>query len=62
MPDHDRVEGSAKKVGGDIKEGVGKALGDSKMQAEGKAEQAEGKIQNAVGGVKDAIRDADKRN
>jgi len=62
MPDHDRIEGSAKKVGGDIKEGVGKALGDSKLEAEGKADKVEGKVQNAVGGVKDAVRDADKRN
>lgn len=54
--DHDRVEGSAKKVGGDIKEGVGKALGDTKMQTEGKADQAEGKAQNTVGGIKDAVR------
>ena len=62
MPDQDRIDGSAKKVGGDIKEGVGKALGDSKLEAEGKADQVEGKMQNAVGGVKDAIRDADHRN
>lgn len=61
MPDRDRVEGSAKKIGGDIKEGVGKALGDSKLEAEGKADQASGKIQNAVGGIKDALRDNDKR-
>jgi uncharacterized protein YjbJ (UPF0337 family) len=54
--DKDRVEGSAKQVKGSIKEGAGKALGDSKLQGEGKADKAEGKIQNAVGGLKDSLR------
>jgi uncharacterized protein YjbJ (UPF0337 family) len=31
--------------------------GDTKLQAEGKADQVEGKVQNAVGGVKDSLRD-----
>lgn len=57
MADQDRIEGSAKNVGGKIKEGVGKMTGDSKLQAEGKADQVEGKVQNAVGGVKDTLRD-----
>ncbi|MCC4294894.1 CsbD family protein [Brevundimonas aurantiaca] len=57
MADHDRIEGSAKNVGGKIKEGVGKMTGDSKLQAEGKADQVEGKVQNTVGGVKDSLRD-----
>ncbi|EHN77129.1 CsbD-like superfamily, partial [Streptomyces coelicoflavus ZG0656] len=35
MPDQGRIEGSAKNVGGKIKEGVGKMTGDSKLQAEG---------------------------
>ncbi|CAN5390045.1 CsbD family protein [soil metagenome] len=62
MPDHDRIEGAAKNIGGQIKEGVGKLTGDSKLEAEGKADRVEGKVQNAVGGVKDSLRDADKRN
>jgi uncharacterized protein YjbJ (UPF0337 family) len=57
MADHDRIEGSAKNMGGKIKEGAGKMTGDSKLQAEGKADQVEGKVQNAVGGVKDTVRD-----
>lgn len=57
MADQDRIEGSAKNIGGKIKEGAGKLTGDSKLQAEGKADQVEGKIQNAVGGVKDSLRD-----
>ena len=62
MPDHDRVEGAAKNIGGEIKEAAGKLVGDEKLKAEGCADQVEGKIQNAVGGVKDALRDGDKRN
>lgn len=54
--DKDRIEGSATKLGGDIKEGVGKVLGDTKLEAEGKADQLAGKTQNAVGGIKDAVR------
>jgi uncharacterized protein YjbJ (UPF0337 family) len=57
MADKDRVEGSAKNMGGKLKEGVGNLTGDSKMQAEGKGDQAEGKIQNAVGGIKDKAKE-----
>ena len=57
MADHDRIEGAAKNMGGKVKEGVGKMTGDTKLQAEGKADQVEGKIQNTVGGVKDSLRD-----
>jgi uncharacterized protein YjbJ (UPF0337 family) len=61
MPDQDRVDGAAKNLGGKAKEAAGKVTGDSKLQAEGKADQMGGKVQNAVGGVKDALR-GDKRN
>ena len=54
--DKDRIEGSAKQVKGSIKEAAGKALGDAKLEGEGKADKTAGKIQNAVGGVKDALR------
>ena len=57
MADHDRIEGAAKNMGGKVKEGVGKMTGDTKLQAEGKADQVEGKVQNTVGGVKDSVRD-----
>jgi uncharacterized protein YjbJ (UPF0337 family) len=59
--DKDRIAGSAKEVKGSIKEAVGKAIGDVKLQSEGESDQLEGKIQNAVGGVKDTIRDAVKK-
>jgi uncharacterized protein YjbJ (UPF0337 family) len=54
--DKDRVVGSAKKVKGSVKEAVGKAVGDTKLQSEGKADKIEGKIQNTIGGLKDTLR------
>ncbi len=54
--DEDRIDGALKKMGGDIKEGVGKLVGDSKLETEGKADRAEGKVQNTVGGIKDTLR------
>jgi uncharacterized protein YjbJ (UPF0337 family) len=55
--DPDRTEGSLKKLGGDLKEGAGKILGDEKLKREGQADQAEGKLQNAWGGAKDKARE-----
>jgi uncharacterized protein YjbJ (UPF0337 family) len=56
MVDKDRIIGSAKVIKGEVKEAVGKAVGDAKLEAEGKADQIEGKVQNAVGGIKDMLR------
>jgi uncharacterized protein YjbJ (UPF0337 family) len=56
MVDKDRVVGSAKVVKGKLKETVGKAVGDAKLESEGKADKIEGKVQNAIGGLKDAIK------
>jgi len=58
--DKDRVEGSARKAKGSVKEAIGKITGDSKTQAEGAAEKSAGRAQSTVGGVKDAVRDATK--
>jgi uncharacterized protein YjbJ (UPF0337 family) len=55
--DADRIKGSANQAKGKIKEVAGKAIGDSKLQSEGVADQVKGKVQNAVGGIKDAVKD-----
>jgi len=60
--DKDRIEGTAKQAKGSIKDAAGKLTGDTKLQAEGKADKVEGKVQNAVGGAKDAVRDTVKRH
>ena len=59
--DKDRVIGAGKQIAGSIKRAVGRAVGDRKLQVDGRAEQVEGKIQNAVGGVKDMLRSKKKR-
>jgi uncharacterized protein YjbJ (UPF0337 family) len=56
--DKDRVAGSAKEIKGTIKQAVGKAVGDVKLESEGKADKLEGKVQNAIGGIKDTVKDA----
>ncbi len=56
MPDHDRIEGAVKNIGGKIKEAAGKVTGDEKLKAEGRADQVEGKAQNAFGGLKDTLK------
>ena len=50
------IVGAAKTVAGNIKQAVGKAVGDQKTVTVGKTEAAEGKVQNALGGIKDAVR------
>jgi uncharacterized protein YjbJ (UPF0337 family) len=59
--DKDRIAGSAKEIKGSVKEAIGKATGDAKLQTDGRADKVEGKVQNAIGGVKDAVRDALKK-
>jgi uncharacterized protein YjbJ (UPF0337 family) len=55
MANDDQVKGTAKKVKGDIKEGVGKATGDKEMENKGRADQVEGEAQKTKGNVKDKI-------
>ena len=54
--DKDRVIGSAKQIKGTVKQVAGKAVGDSKLEAEGNADKIEGQVQNAIGGVKDTLK------
>lgn len=59
--DKNRILGSIKEVTGAAKEAIGKAIGDAKLQSDGKTDKAVGKIQNAVGGLNDTISDAVKK-
>jgi uncharacterized protein YjbJ (UPF0337 family) len=54
----DRIQGSVEQAKGKIKETVGKATGDAKLQSDGKADQVVGKTRNAIGGIKDAAKEA----
>jgi len=58
--DKDRIAGAANQAKGAVKDAVGKVTGDTKLQAEGKADKAAGKVQNTVGGAKDAVRGGTK--
>lgn len=53
-----RIEGIGHQAKGAVKDAVGNLIGDSALQAEGKAEKAAGKVQNAVGGIEDKVSDA----
>jgi len=56
-----RVEGAIDKGAGAVKEAVGKATGNERLEAEGVAQKAKGDIQNKVGQVQDKIGDAIKK-
>jgi len=55
--DKDRIAGAAKEIKGSIKETVGKAVGDVKLESDGKTDKIAGKVQNAIGGLKDALKE-----
>jgi uncharacterized protein YjbJ (UPF0337 family) len=61
MVDEDRIEGSAKNMGGKVKEGVGKMVGDEKLRREGQVDQVKGRAENAIGGIKDEAREELRR-
>ncbi|MGB8528572.1 MAG: CsbD family protein [Rhodoplanes sp.] len=50
--DKDRIVGSAKQIKGAVKQVVGKAAGDAKLESEGMADKVEGEAQNAIGSLK----------
>ena len=52
----DRIAGAVKEFKGSVKATIGRATGDAKLEADGKADKLEGKVQNAVGGLKDALK------
>ncbi len=58
----DKIKGTANEAAGNIKQGVGKAVGNDRLQAEGAAQELKGKGQKAVGDVKETIKDAVNRN
>ncbi len=54
----DKIKGVANEAAGNVKQGVGKAVGSDKMQAEGKVQEIKGKGQKAMGDAKAATKDA----
>lgn len=54
--DKDRIIGSAKQVKGAVKQAVGRAVGDTKLKLDGKADEVEGRAQNLAGSIKDSVK------
>ena len=49
IPNRDEIEGKFDQAKGAVKENVGDAIDDERMQAEGEADRAEGNIQEGFG-------------
>ncbi|HEY8032891.1 MAG TPA: CsbD family protein [Methylocella sp.] len=57
----DKAKGVANEAIGNVKQGVGKAVGSDKLEAEGLAQEAKGAAQKATGDAKAAVKEgADK--
>jgi uncharacterized protein YjbJ (UPF0337 family) len=54
--DENRLEGTARNVGGKVQEGVGRATGDVKTKTEGVMNQAAGAAQDLYGQTADVAR------
>ena len=52
----DKIKGLANEAVGNVKRGVGKATGNEKLEAEGKAQELKGEAQKTVGDVKDGAK------
>jgi uncharacterized protein YjbJ (UPF0337 family) len=57
----DKIKGAANEAAGQVKQGVGKAVGSDKLRAEGAAQELKGHAEKAVGDAKEAIKDAANR-
>jgi uncharacterized protein YjbJ (UPF0337 family) len=55
--DENRVEGTARNLGGKVEEGIGRVTGDAKTQAEGAVNQVRGKAQELYGQAADSARE-----
>ncbi|MFC1418127.1 CsbD family protein [Streptacidiphilus cavernicola] len=53
----DKAANTADKLKGKVKEAAGKAVGNERLQAEGKVDQVKGDAKQAVEKAKDALKD-----
>ena len=65
IPNRDEAEGALERTKGKIKEGVGRAVGNDRLTAEGEVDQAEGQAQQSFGEgrrkIGEAIEDVGER-
>ena len=57
----DKIKGLANEAAGNVKQAVGKATGNKKMQADGVVQERVGEGQQLVGKGKDAVKKAVKK-
>ncbi|KQT41968.1 hypothetical protein ASG43_16920 [Aureimonas sp. Leaf454] len=53
----DKISGMANEAVGNVKQAVGKAVGNERLQAEGVAQELKGEGQQALGEAKSAVKD-----
>ena len=54
----DQVKGRVEHAKGSVKEAAGKAVGNPKLEGEGKVDKAAGKVQAGYGDAKEHVKDA----
>ncbi len=52
----DKIKGLANETAGNVKQAVGKAVGNDRLRAEGIAQEVKGDAQQTVGKAKDAVK------
>ena len=52
----DKIKGMADQAAGAVKQGVGKAVGNTRLEAEGAVQKNAGKAEQAYGKAKDAVK------
>jgi uncharacterized protein YjbJ (UPF0337 family) len=56
MAADDKIDNKSEELAGKVKEGVGKATDDERLEAEGKADQSSSKLKQAGENIKDAFK------
>lgn len=51
----DKIKGMANEAIGNVKQGVGKATGNTELEVKGKVQEKKGEAQQVAGKVKDAV-------
>lgn len=52
----DKIKGLANEAAGNVKQAVGKAIGNENLEAEGVLQERKGEAQQVVGNAKDAVK------
>ena len=58
LPNKDEVEGKWDQVKGKTKEGIGRAINDDELEAEGRADHAGGKVEEGFGKARRKVGEA----